>query len=457
MQLNTELWNRVLREPRDLDLRAVLADYLLEHGEPHLGRYLALSVEVERRGPRWEGYPQAHAEAQRLLLDHASTWHTPLRDALGSDRWPEDIDHWAGLPHTVRLPHPLLAERGAALLDAAPVQRFTVQSARTDVRGFRFARHVDLLGDIWADEALEVLRREDLDHLEGFGLFNQLGAGRLAIMLSLLEGVPLQSLELNGVRPARTGARRLAQSPLLPPLTTLGLATNDLRPPDVEALLQATPRLTTLDLSGNPGLAGSIGEHLAASPARPTDLHLRSSFGPSDVDPLLDALGASLDRLFANTPRGELLPRHLERIGTCSATTLELGNARLGPAGMAALCRGGLAQVVHLVVRSNSLTDAGLDALLSADPHRLTTLDLSSNRLTDEGIARLARWPGLRHVTSLDLTNNRRLGIDGVAALVASEWLQPTRLVVDVTDRLRGTTATDQLQERFGDGLVLRY
>jgi uncharacterized protein (TIGR02996 family) len=91
------------------------------------------------------------------------------------------------------------------------------------------------------------------------------------------------------------------------------------------------------------------------------------------------------------------------------AHTLDLGDNRLGPAGVAALVRSpAVAHLKTLLLGDNRLGPRGAEAL-AASPHLagLTALDLRGNRLGDEGAAHLARAPLLGNLVRLRLGGNR--------------------------------------------------
>src|SRR5206468_1025351 len=84
-----------------------------------------------------------------------------------------------------------------------------------------------------------------------------------------------------------------------------------------------------------------------------------------------------------------------------------------------------------LELRSNTIPPALLvDALAAArEPGALSRLSLASNYLTQADAAHLFALPVMRGIGHLDLSDNPRLGVEGVQALVESGLLRGLRVL----------------------------
>ena len=201
-------------------------------------------------------------------------------------------------------------------------------------------------------------------------------------------------------------------------VTGLELPDNNLRgtlPSDFTEL----DRLTTLDLSGNPGIVGDGAAPVTAIATfqRLTTLNL-SGIGYSTLGAGLGPALTALTTLDLADNRLTALPSDLGSLTTL--TTLDLsGNALSGEAPDSI---GDLTALTTLDLSGNRFTDvhADFNALTS-----LTTLDLSDNRLAAANFADIATAiSAMTALTSLDLSGNADLSGSIPAALLTLTALE---------------------------------
>jgi uncharacterized protein (TIGR02996 family) len=214
---------------------------------------------------------------------------------------------------------------------------------------------------------------------------------------------PVQSMHIIG-RPSPKQIRKLAASPHLAHLTSLGLADTAIGDDGAQALA-GSPHLAGLKslYLGHCGIDADGVRALAASP------HLagleRLYLGGNEIGDAGAALVADSSSL-----------KHL--------TELDVGANAISDAGAAALAASSrLAGLKKLYLWSNDIGDAGA-AALARSPHlaHLTLLGLADTAIGDDGAQALAASPHLAGLTDLDLKDNHITDV-GVQALAASPHL----------------------------------
>lgn len=187
-----ELLAQVCSRPADDALRLVLADSLLEHGDPR-GQFIALQMRVHRD----EATPEHHALVNALLKKHRSRWLGPLGP-------------WVD-PGSVEFTRGYLGR--ATLLESA------LNSASWRHEPTLALLEELLLPELASAEVVALLR--SVPTLRGVGLHSSVSLPRL-----LGEAVPwpLEQLGLAGTARSVLGdLERVAKSPSLPSLARVSL------------------------------------------------------------------------------------------------------------------------------------------------------------------------------------------------------------------------------------------
>ncbi|HSK04144.1 MAG TPA: TIGR02996 domain-containing protein [Kofleriaceae bacterium] len=239
-------------------------------------------------------------------------------------------------------------------------------------------------------------------------------------------GAPLRYLDLSENELGGDGARTLMRSPRLAALESLALETCEFPPEGVAAIVEAPcwRTLRVLDLSRNPiGVGGLLA--FAEAP-RPPHLH---TLRLADADLHADAGGilASIDWLPAllvlDLSRNELGGRAVplgKRLAAPGAATRKLSLARMGLTAAAAAALAPLwERLVHLELEDAAIGDAGLAALVTEGASDLHTLALRGCGLTDASIALLAGRAKLPRLHALSLRDGR-FSPAAIARLTAS-------------------------------------
>ncbi len=456
------LWDRVLADPDDLDLRSVLADRLLEDGDP-LGEHLRLALaleELETDDPRRE--PLA-AEARAIRRCHVGSWTRAIASIPSLRRRLPLHRCWGlhrGLVEELTCSSATVVDALAEAVRVAPIRRLRVTG-------------LDSLGEEpgWAERlaaqpALRQLRVLDLDV--------NLEEAQALVILSSPHLVRLEELHLTGVTPAV--ARAVATVPACAGLLRLSLRRGEGIGAGGAAAIAELP-LASLTL-----IAQGIGAQGIAALARMTTLReLRlegEPLGPQGAwvlasAPALAGLrelalgGATLGvrgcaALAASRELAQLRVLSLGQgcgfNGQALAPMLAdwaLGSLRAlrthGPLrarGAVLLARQRvLPPLEELALEAAQLGDDGASELAAWRPPALTRLSLPGNRIGAAGMAALADGPLLAQVRELDLSVNR-CGDDGGQALAAAPWLEHLRSL-----RLRynwlSTTGLRALLERL--------
>jgi hypothetical protein len=331
-------------------------------------------------------------------------------------------------------------------------------SSRTDVR---LVAVQPFIGELAASPHLERLRRLDLTG-------NRIGPdGARALAASPHLG-GLRELGLNGNAIGDDGAAMLSAAPWLAGVERLEVAGNWLTADALARLLDAAPRVTAVDVSGNDVEVGSLfrqgmREVVAARIAGRAE----GRQAPGESGATISVGGGSCrvthpgpdgPRLADATNLESLDLRHtrfpLRDLGLFPALThLNIGFTDCGdafdPAAFPAVRTLGLracrfthprlqASVETLDLSVNPLADPA--AALAACPN-LTHLDLANTGLTDAALAQLlAALPRLR---SLNLAWNP---VADAAALLS----HPSLEAIDLTGTWVGRTAAKALAARFG-------
>jgi hypothetical protein len=239
----------------------------------------------------------------------------------------------------------------------------------------------------------------------------------------------LRELGLNGNAIGADGAAALAAAPWLAGLGRLEVAENGLSAGDVARLLDAVPRLETVDVSGN--AMEDVAELLRFREVMASSIGARS-VSDEIARPVAHAPG-SVRSLDLRHNRIDLLTL-LGRVPFPALTRLDLGFNDCGDGGIAALAAGAFPRLRTLSLKANRLTAAGF-ATLSLGT--VESLDLSVNPLGDTGaVAALASFPS---VVRLDLSNTA-LTDAGLRQLVAAGVLLGVRSLHLAWNRLTDPT-----------------
>jgi uncharacterized protein (TIGR02996 family) len=422
--------------PEDDAPRAVLADWLLEHG----GADDAARAEILRAqcpGARAAaGDTRGPARPERELLDrHRAVWRGPF-DRLG----PIECEVHRGMVRlavngikaTVKDLSRLAAAEAFSWVDRVEMRGATAK-ALADVGQASWPAGLSELAVIseQGDEAARAVagspafaRLADLSlrggRMTGEGVKALSGASHLA---------DLRSLDLRDAKIGPEGLRALSSSPHLGGLRHLNLYGCSIGPEGVRALTSGPglSRLTSLELWSNdlgPSGAAILAESVHLGSLRELRLGW-NSIGDAGVASLAGASGLpslrDLTVSYAN-----LTDASLEALAgsplLARLTSLDLGtNQRITVDGVRALASSpGAASLQRLAVPCNYLGDPLLE-VLAASPHLsgLTSLQLESNGVTSRGMRTLARAPWLGHVTELELQLNH-IDDKGLQALAAS-------------------------------------
>ena len=321
--------------------RLVYADWLDEHGDPDRAEFIRLQIAVARGELAGARALAAGARALELQAANKARWEIP--DLHGGQTFRR------GFVEGLRISTEEFVTHADRIGRAAPV---------TGLQLVNVGPHLDAL-----------VRVPWLSRLEELDLANNWVGHWLDDLLAAVPFPNLRALELrNNVLFADAVRRIAARAPALPRLTRLNLSGNPVSDEGAEALAE-TPNLHGL-----------------------TDLILRS-----DMQPFTDCVHAAGAGALA---RGRSLTR---------LRYLDLAGHYIGDAGLVELARSPVARTVeHLDVSDNDigeLGDSGVEAVVeSAEFARLGVLNLGRNTLGRLGAEALARWPRLARLDAVDLT-----------------------------------------------------
>ena len=403
----TELLEPVLARPGDVVGLRVLADRLLEQGEP-LGDFLRLSLDREALTPfepRWDELGWALLALERR---HFPAWTRDLWGDL-TPRLERRVSAFRGLPSTLECTGP-----GWHALEPARLAQVPIAAVHFD------------------DRAPGAVKR-----LMGTGLLSRLSKlviGGQAVMADV--GKLLASPALSGLEhlelPWADGVclSWLANLAALPRLRTLSLSAGGMPLPvvDVAPLVSLKlPALRELTLSSLPlGEAGAA--HLAASTFALEQLTLsRCDLGTTGgVTLLSSSMVSRLKGLLL--PHTELSPKGLVALSELKAPDLlqldVSGQGTLGKRFPSFVESFALPKLRRLVLSNNALREAGAGALASSKAFaNVASLELNGCSLKDEGFAALAKAKHLGALRQLDLAGNSATHV-GIKAFVKAPFLK---------------------------------
>jgi uncharacterized protein (TIGR02996 family) len=244
------LFQAILNDPDDNDLRLVYADWLEDHGDSSRAEFIRVQIALAQLPPEDSGRPALEERERRLLSAHRDEWlPQPLRDAGGEPSFRRGfVDH-------LRIDAPVFLARADALFQW-PLLRSVAFGALQDVTALADSPHLARLAEL---------------DVRGFD-------SKYPVYIFVQPGDALRffaSPHLRGLRALRLGycgcglvvAQALARSPHLAGLTALELSDTDIGDEGPRALVDSPhlARLTHLDLSRSSiGAAGVLA--LAASP-----------------------------------------------------------------------------------------------------------------------------------------------------------------------------------------------
>lgn len=406
---NPTLYRAVLAAPDDDAPRLAYADWFADNGHPERAEYIRLSCRIAQLPLIDPEVSRLQPDAEVLLWGHRRAWLSPRADHSPDYHW----NFLRGFPEQV-----FFASFKA------------LQESGDEV--FRF--HV---------------------HRLGFSAFRS--ARRLAAWPRLRQ---VRQLNLLSATLQEADVRALAESPFLEQLTWLTLGFRTFGPGEVEALASANwPNLRSLDLGERRHSAGTLGpaaaRFLARSPLLTpvTQLGLRAcGIGDEGLREL--ARSPHLRELTTmsignNQITAEGLAAVVEQRAWPRLRVLDLDNNPLGDAGAQQL-----AQATHwrdlqlLSVSRCMIGDTGVAALANA-PHlaNLRTWLIASNVIKDDGAVALAESAHLGQLYELALTSNL-IGERGGLALAHSTRLPALRQLHVYGNAMR-IALSAAIRERF--------
>ncbi len=466
MSTPQELLDRLRAKPDDHASRLVYADWLMAQGDPR-GDFIAAQSRLAELDLLDADLPALEAQSQRLHSQHGAEWAAPFSGAR-THFAAGLIQRVAGTFETLEAGLPILEAREPVFGAELDLHEHIPDEWRDWARPKHW-RHLKATPTEWftaisvshmLDWDLRALTHLDLSRCsvgaDGCRLIAGVEPPLLAQVYEDWTAPPplrpgqLQSLVLDGCGVGAEGVQVLTEAPPLEALEVLNL--RQCRIEDASALhaLRAWPsftRLRELSLAGNKALAGSL-EGLGPV-GHLQSLALPQTVTPADFAALFPEPSAALRELNLVSARALLASPQLVAKAATHLTRLDLGSTRLGDDRFAVLLAApALAPLMHLKLNQCSLSDRSVAELVAAGLDRLVSLDLSSNKLTDNTLIWLAAWPGLKGLSSLRLSNNRKLSAKGYQALIEAPGFDPA--ILDVG---KCGAAGDALRERFGSAL----
>ncbi len=412
-----ELFAEIIADPTADDPRDVLADYLVEQGDPR-GEFLERSLALARRDLAIDDRRAFARRVAELRGTHEVAWAREAAAITSSHDLAIELGFERGLVGKVTLDSPAATKYLAALRRVAPIVELDltlvatapiaplveqlVELSAIAIRGLDSADTAQTVRAIarWPHRgklrALAIPAGPAAETVAGCA--NLAGLERLALPyagdrdLELLAAAP----HLAGLRAlaiAKVGAARLGP-----------LATWDL-----------------VELELGPGRLGAAGMRMIASVPRPrlrrleVGGHAITSAGlPVFELPALEHLG-----LRANALRADACVALATNAQLANLVVLDLAHNPIGDAGVRALIDSPhLGGVRELLLASTACGERALDALAtSAFGARLERLDLSSLGITDARLARLER--GFDRLIELRL-DDTELSPTAIARFVAT-------------------------------------
>jgi uncharacterized protein (TIGR02996 family) len=445
------LLEAVRAAPDDDVPRLVLADWLIDHGEPERGEFIQVQCALARLSEDDPKRPALKAREMGLLLKHETAWAQPL---------PELARAWTFrrgfLDEAIIEPRRVDAGPLATVLSTDLVRRLTLAAAPP--RPDEEVHHDTGLDDRAIGALLDVVRVRPLLALNLFG-----GGGDVSGALRSLCEAPgltgLTALNLGYCQVDPEGLRILSGSSLMNSLTDLDLSGNGLTEDEV-AVLAASPRLANLrrlSLAYTPFAAAALWALLSAPALANLDFLDLTSCNPGQApeQPLPSAVSDAAPPLHLrlNGNRGMDLGRLVSQLRR--VRRLDLGTSGLVDAAVRNLAdEPALARLQSLDLSGNHFGAVGVAALVRS-PHfsNVQALDLSSNWLGDAVAETIAAAPGSASLRALHLTNTH-LTERGVAALARSPYLSGLRCLSLRDNRLPPAAARSLARSPYLTGLT---
>lgn len=279
---------------------------------------------------------------------------------------------------------------------------------------------------------------------------NRVGADGVRALAASPYMSGLRELGLNGNAVGAGGAAALAGAPWVAGLTRLEVAENGLAAGDVRRVLDAAPRLETVDVSGNAadvagllryrevtarsvgarGVSAGLAQPGAHAPGSVESLDLRHNrvdlrtllaLGPLPALARLDLGFNDLgDITLTGLPGLRTLGLRANRLvaPALAHPAVEDLDLSVNPLADHAAVVAGFPRLARLDLGNTTLTDAGLRRLLRVLPPTLRSLSLAWNPIGDAAAVALAEAPDLPPLAALDLTGTRvtRRGLLALAA-----------------------------------------
>lgn len=468
------LLRAICADPSNIEDRLVYADQLSDNGDPR-GAFISAQLAIEEVEVFDERYPKMLAAIERLEARHAREW---LAGFL--DRVKIKPAHFAQIE---------INERLNAVFERGFLKRIAMNPL--DIK-----KHWDWLAEREPIEGVEVLVGEGLTDEEraikgppklrslkvspdgwftsrsigdifGWGIPNvheidlsrcDLGADgcRLLANIEMFSKGQIKRLVLHTCQIGDAGACVLFDANPLDGLVELDIGQCRLREKSTLTALRDAARMkkiTRLSIAGNNDLKGKI-DALAGWEALPrlTKIALPQAVSAKEVKALFPSASTALRELDVSSARDLMKTPSAIQIAA-ALSRLDIGTTSIGTEGFTVLLKTPMIEkVIDLQANGCSLSDEAIEVLCSSKLRRLVHLDLSSNKLTDAALARLAEWPGIEHVTSLRVGNNRKLTSKGYDALMKSARFQPASFDIG---KQSDTKLVANLRKRFGADVVL--
>jgi uncharacterized protein (TIGR02996 family) len=398
----------IVANPDDDAPRLVLADQLLEQGEPR-GEFIRVQVEISRLpDERWE---------EKLALEERrdEVWAAHGRRFLLEDLGPDaDLDWWVyerGFPVAAFFS----ADSPVTMLDRAPL-----------------LRQLELPGKLIAGTLLPLLAAGRLPHLRALVCADLSLNAAAAVAAAGLE-------ELCLYRAARGAVRRLVEAPTAHLLRHLEVRGGHMEERDVIALAGQGQLRELAVYGGDPPLKPLLASRALTS-LRALTLQVpdQTLLAESPVLPQLEKLkcelisvaslgrATSLQELDITHGQGSTDELRLLAGQGLPLRKLALHDVTVGREGLELLVGMNLTRLdLHRCQLAGACT-----AFLKPAAASLRELVLTSAGLTEDDVSLLASSPALAGLQHLRLGGNR-IGEDGWRALIDSPHLHLRRLAVD--------------------------
>lgn len=366
------LFQEILANPHDRELRLVFADWLEEQGDPR-GELVRLQCQLENMTRSETGYSRLRARAGKLERQHGG-FGDLKKVAIAK------TELRGGFAERVELTPARWIKHAAEIIRTTPLRDLRLKG-----KSAKFAQIAEI-PELSQLKALE-LRQPKIDNASLEAL----------IKSPHLDG--LESLGLHGTECTSIGSV-LSQSPLLSQLTTLELSAELISPRDVQAIGENSDRLQTLEISfaessGFPELAATGLDSL-------TSLDWNSGWRePPLTKNQLEQFGASM----FDEPLRQLTLRPVE------------------PGFAEAFVEFRFQQLDELAIYEDALKTPDVASIL-AHLKGLSDLTLCACGLRDAAARATAKSPTLSGLKHLRLTRNR-ITEKGIEAILTSEYFSP--------------------------------